>query len=65
MEKVSNDTGVSCEFLNALEETELRTEFNVVSVPFTIFYVNGKVVFTYDGIMSEKQVLSLINKYNS
>lgn len=65
MERVSRDTGINCEFLNALEETELRTEFNVLSVPFIIFYVDGKVVFTYDGVMSEKQILSIINKYNS
>lgn len=64
MEKVSEDTGIKCEFLNALEETDLRNEFNVTSVPFIIFYQDGKVVHTYNGVMLEKQILSIINEFN-
>lgn len=64
MEKVSDNFNIKCEFLNALEETDLRNQFNVMSVPFIIFYKDGKVVFTYDGVLSEAQIVSIINDYN-
>lgn len=62
LEKLSKNYGISYEFINALENEELRNQFKVVSVPFIIFYHEGKVVHTNNGPMSEKEILSIVNK---
>ncbi len=48
--------------VNVEDHFELSDKFNVMSIPTSMFFKDGKMVFAHSGAMSKDQILKLVQE---
>lgn len=61
-EFASENENVKCFTVDCQEEADLATDFDIKSIPVTIFFLNGEEKKRLPGKLSKEQLLNLINE---
>jgi len=60
VEEVCNQTGTSLTKIDASQDTDLVTQYQVTSVPTVVIIQNGSIVLKNVGIMPKPKLLSFL-----